>query len=160
MTIIKAWAVVAACILMPMAASAQMADQVEIKDITDKYDMGVTRQPSFSLIDLSRLHLSHSYSVSFFSGSSASGSQALYNGTVTYQIAQPLTLTLNLGILHDPGAIFGGQSNFGANATFLPSGWLDWRPSENFRMSVGFETIPAYGYNNGMYNMGRYRYWR
>jgi hypothetical protein len=59
--------------------------------------------------------------------------------------------------MHDPSSVF-GDSKFSENAVFLPSGWLDWQPSKNFRMSIGFETVPAYynGYNRGYYyNPGR-----
>ena len=130
---------------LPVVSAAQMADRVEAKEVTQKYD-------------LSRLHLSHSYSISYISGGGFSGTQAMYNGTLQYELARPLTLTLNLGILHDPGALF-GDKNFSDNALFLPSGWLDWRPSKNFRMMVGFETVPASYYRGYYYYPGRYSDW-
>ena len=137
---------------------AQMSDRVEVKEATDRYHLGLTKPPSLPFFDLSRLNLSHSYSIGYFSGSGFSGTQAYYNGTIHYQLANPLTLTLNIGVLHDPGAVFGGK-NFNDNSMFLPSGWLDWRPSENFRMSIGFETVPAYYRGGDYYNPGRFRYW-
>lgn len=138
-------------------AMAQMADKAEVKEVTQKFDRGLTRQPSLPFFDLSRFDLSHSYSIGYFSGGGFSGSRAYYSGTLLYRIARPLTLTLNLGILHDPGAIF-GDKKFSDNSQFLPSGWLDWRPSDNFRMSIGFETVPAY-FHRGYYFPGRYQYW-
>jgi len=143
---------------LPVMVSAQMADQVEVKEVTGKYDLGLTKPPSLPFFDPSRFNLSHSYSIGYFSGSGYSGTQALYNGTVRYQIASPLMLTLNLGVLHDPGAIF-GDKKFSDNSRFLPSGWLDWRPSKNFMMSIGFETVPAYNRGGYFYNPGRSWYW-
>jgi hypothetical protein len=147
--------------ILPISAMAQMADQVEVKEVTEKYDLGLAKQPTLQFFDLSRFDISHSYSFGYFSGSGFSGSRALYNGTIRYQIANPLTLTLNLGVLHDPGAIF-GDKRLSDNSAFLPSGWLDWRPSKNFRMSIGFESLPAiYHYNRGYYfDTGRFWYSR
>jgi hypothetical protein len=151
------FAVFAVC-LMSTFATAQNANQAEVKEITQKYDMGLTKLPSLPLFDLSRIHFNQSYSIGFFSGGGMSGSQALYNGSISYQLAQPLTLTLNVGILHDPSALW-GNGTIGNKAKFLPSGWLDWRPSKNFMMSIGFESVPA-SYHNGYDWMGRYQPWR
>lgn len=141
-------------LVLPAMLPAQMTDQAEMKEITQEYDLGLSRRPSVPFLDLSRLNMSHAYSISFFSGNGQSGSMAMYNNTMTYKLADPLTLTLNLGILHNPGSLW-GEKSFTNNAVFLPSGWLDWRPSKNFSLSVGFETVPAY---NGYYNAGRYWY--
>jgi hypothetical protein len=156
----------AVVVLMPLAAIAQMTDKVEVKQITDKYDLGLTKRPSLPFFDLSRFHMTQSYSIGFFSGGGWSGTRGLYNNTITYQLANPLRLTLSMGILHDPSSLWGDKRSSNAT-TFLPSGWLDWRPSDNFRMLVGFETIPGnyyngyYGYGyNGYYGMGRYDPWR
>jgi hypothetical protein len=148
---------VAAFCFMSVMTMAQSVDQAEVKQITQKYDLGLSKPPSTPFFDLSRIHISQSYSIGFFSGGGTSGSQALYNGTLTYQLAQPLTLTLNMGILHDPSSLW-GNNRFGTSAKFLPSGWLDWRPSKNFMMSIGFETRPA-SYYNGYDWMGRYQPW-
>lgn len=145
-------------LMMGSVGFGQMVEKVEVKELTEKYDMGLGKQPSYSLFDLSRLNFAHSYSLSFFSGGGMSGSQGLYQGAFTYQLAKPLTLTLGLGILHDPGSLVSGDRRTNNNALFLPSGYLDWKPSENFRMSIGFETVPAYRYGHN--NLGRYSFWR
>jgi len=153
-------AIVIALMAMPMLVSAQMADEVEVKEVTEKYDLGLSRRPSVSLIDLSRLDFSHSYSLSYFSGGAYSGTMGYYSGTMRYRIADPLTFTFNLGILHNPGSLFGGSGSFSRNSMFLPSGRLDWRPSDKFRMSIGFETVPAYYNHRGYYYYpGRYFDW-
>jgi hypothetical protein len=147
-------------LMIPLTALAQMADEAEVKEVTAKYDLGLTKSPSLPFLDLSRLDISHAYSISYFSGSGYSGTQGFYSGSMQYQLAKPLTLTLNLGILHDPGA-FVGHKSFSENSAFFPSGWLDWRPSENFRLSIGFQSVPAYR-NGGHYynNPGSLSYWR
>lgn len=145
-------------VLLTVPLLAQQIDRAEIKQVTEKYDLGLSKRPSLPMFDLSRINLSHAYSFGFFSGGGTSFSRGLYSGSMTYQIAQPLTLTLNLGILHDPSAIW-GDKRIGNSARFLPSGWIDWQPSNNFRLSLGFETIPAY-YHTGYGMTGRYRDWQ
>ena len=159
MRLTRTIAIIAGLLAIPVMVSAQMADEVEVREVTEKYDLGVSQGPSIPLIDLSRLDFSHSYSLSYFSGSGQSGTMGFYSGTMQYRIADPLTFTFNLGILHDPGTLFGSGS-FSRNSVFLPSGRLDWRPSDNFRMSIGFETVPAYYNNRGYYYYpGRYFDW-
>jgi len=157
MTVMRSIIISVMILLFPLSASAQMTDKAEISQINQKYDLGLSKRPSFPWLDLSKLHFSQSYAVSFFSGNGYSGSQALYNGTIVYQLSHPLTLSLNMGILHDPSALWGSQSLTSTTA-FLPSGRLDWRPSENFLMSIGFETVPAF-YNGCLYDR-RYGFWR
>lgn len=155
----KFW-VILVVVMIPLGAVAQMVDQVEVKEITQKYDMGLTKRPSLSFLDPSRLNLSHSYGISFFSGGGQSGSVGMYSGSLTYQLARPLTLTLGLGIAHSPGALWGDKSADN-QARYFPSGRLDWRPTENFRMTIGYERVPVYQYGNGSYyRNGRYSYWR
>ncbi|MEZ5358178.1 MAG: hypothetical protein R3F48_05045 [Candidatus Zixiibacteriota bacterium] len=144
--------------LIPAMSFAQMSETAEVKQITGKYDMGVTKTPSVSFLDLSRLNISHSYSIGYFSGGGVSGSQAMYNGTIRYQLANPLMLTLNFGILHDPSALWGGQSQLGTQTKIYPSGQLDWKPSENFRMQLGFYSSP--GTYISPFSLGGYDYWR
>jgi hypothetical protein len=93
-------------------------------------------QSAFSLIDLSRVRWSHSYSVSFFSGQSYSGSVGLLSSSMFYDISPKLSLALNVGVVHNAGAIWGDQNN---NATILPGFRLDYRPSEKFQMSLIFQ---------------------
>lgn len=143
--------------LLPLSSWAQMADRAEVKEVTQKYDMGLSQKPSLPWFDLSRLQLSHSYSIGFFSGNGTSGSRGMYSGTLMYKIADPLTLTLNVGILHDPVGLF-SNNGLGQKAVVLPSGWIDWRPSKNFMLSVGFETLPVYD-RSGYYSSWRYPYW-
>lgn len=137
---------------------AQMADEAELKDINEKYDDGLTQRPSLSFFDLSKFRMRQSYGISFYSGDGYSGSYAVYNNMISYQLARPLTLTLNFSILHNPGNLWNDKP-LGESARFFPSGYLDWRPSENFHLSIGFEQRPAYYDGNYFYNPGRYWLW-
>jgi hypothetical protein len=108
----------------------------------------------FSLLDPSRFHLSHSYSISYFSGSGYSGSVGLYMGTLEYQLSRPLTLRVGLGYLHQPLGFSSSSQVLGGDQV-LPSFRLDFRPSDAFHFMVDYRTIPSTLYN---YRSGWRRY--
>jgi hypothetical protein len=107
----------------------------------------------FRLFDPSRLTMRHSYSVSYFSGSSSrSGSIGMYMNSIGYQVSRPLYLQLDLGIVHNPGALWGSPSG-PAGAQLRPNLFLRYAPSPRFQLIVDFRTVPAfyhsYGYGYG-----------
>lgn len=103
---------------------------------------------AFSLLDPSKLKISHSYSFGYFSGGRSSGSIGMYMSTIEYQIYQPLTVRLGLGYLH-PGFI--GNSNIDINSRILPNFSLRYTPSSNFSLSIDVLTVPEYYYLNRYY---------
>ncbi len=110
----------------------------------------------FRLLDPSRLKMSQSYTMSYFSGSGNSGSVGLYMNTIEYQFARSLTVRLGLGYLHQPLGFLqnsGGQSAL-SEGRFLPNMSIDFRPSSKFRMRLDFRTVPTYGGNNGLSRYG------
>ncbi len=135
----------------------QMADQAEIQSVKEDYLGLKPASKPFSLIDLSKLHFSHSYSFTFFSGGGTSGSVGLYTGSMLYEISHSLSLDFQLGIAHDPSALFG--NNAVTNASFYPAVNLDYHPSKNFRLSIGFETVPGF-YQNPYSNPYYFNNWR
>ena len=119
--------------------------------LSPAFGVPAVRNP-FSLLDLSRVKWSHSYSVSFFSGGGGSGTLGILNSTMFYPISNSLSLTVNLGIAHSGGAIWGDA---GSKALLLPGFHLNYHPSENFQMSVTFQRVaggvgpyyaPGYGW--------------
>jgi len=133
-------------------ALAQTVDEAEMNNMKKDYlGMQPAAKP-FSLIDLSRLQWSHSYSVTYFSGSDHSGSMGMYAASVFYELSPALSLDILLGIAHDPGALF--NQNTPVNAAYYPSIHLDYHPSNNFRVSVGFVSHP--GFYNPYYFNKRY----
>lgn len=99
----------------------------------------------WGLLDPSRFRMRQSYSVSYMSGSSGSGSLGFYVNNIEYKLFDPLTLHVGLGYMHQP---FGSR---GANSAglsvddgfFLPSAGLNWRPSDNFQLLVDFRQYPS-----------------
>lgn len=106
----------------------------------------------FSLLDFSRITWSNSYSVSFFSGGNSSSSLGIWNTSMMYEVSSKLSLAVNVGIAHNPGAIWGDANN---SADVLPGFLLDYHPSKNFSISIGMQTYKGtYGYRNPYYSNG------
>jgi len=119
--------------------SAQQSDVASLQESTASARTGLGINPAvtpYSLLDLSRINWSHSYSVAFFSGRGSSGSVGLWRTTMDYDISSKLHLSVNLGVLHNPGALWG---NTEAGATVLPGFRLDFRPSDNIFMSISVQ---------------------
>jgi hypothetical protein len=143
-------------LIVTASVSAQFTDKSELETINKDYLGLKPVDKPFSLIDFSRLYWTHSYSMTFFSGAGSSGSVGMYTGNVFYEITPNLSLNMNIGIAHNPGSLFDRTQN--TNAVFLPGGRLDYRPSENFHISMGFNT---YSGNSGLYPYNYYHspYW-
>jgi hypothetical protein len=136
--------IITSAVLLAGACLAQQADVASLKGTSSSSLTGLGVSPAstpFSLIDLSRIKWSHSYSVAFFSGGGTSSSAGLWNTSLDYEISSKLFLSLNMGVLHNPGAIWGRTES---NATFLPGFRLDYRPSNNFMMSVSVQQAAGY----------------
>lgn len=142
------------CVLMlTLSATAQKADVAALQNVASQNPVGLKPGTSlFSLIDLSKIRWSNSYSVSYFSGGSASGSMGLLHTSMFYPISSKLNLTVDLGLAHD---ISGNLTASGRSATIVPGFSLDYRPSRNFSLSLNYRTynglIGPYGYRGAGY---------
>lgn len=143
-------------VLLPTLALSQFIEESSQVGTNSKVSFGLRPAPTpFSLLDLSRVRWSHSYSVSYFSSGLGSATAGLLNTTMFYDFSPKLSLALNLGLVHDPGALFGnGVRN--ANSSLLPGFALDYHPSDKFRMSIIYQQVnggyaPYYGRSRSWY---------
>ncbi|MBN1827505.1 MAG: hypothetical protein JW958_14750 [Candidatus Eisenbacteria bacterium] len=105
----------------------------------------VFRLPSQSLsgiLDPTKLSLSNSVSFVYASGSGRAGMSGLYQNRLSYQLADPLTLTVLLGYEYtSPLRRTFGEPDEGGR--FLPGFTLSYRPSDKFLMRVQYRTVPS-----------------
>ncbi len=109
----------------------------------------------FRLFDPSRLTMRQSYSVSYMTGGGVSRSVGMYMNSIGYQIARPLYVQFDLGIVHDPGSLFGG-GNVSHGARILPNFMLRYTPSPKFQLIVDVRTMPG---SQGYYGAPGYGYY-
>jgi hypothetical protein len=114
----------------------------------------------FSFLNPNRFSMSQSYSMNFASGSYGSTSAGLYLNTLSYKLADPLTLSADVGFhtpLYSSGAFarggLSGKSGFQdpsqGSSLVLPRVGLEYRPSKNTTLSLqlinGQDAYKAYG---------------
>jgi hypothetical protein len=159
--------IIAFTLFMALLAVSSWAQDVEVAKLRDAASANAlgTRPASnpFSLLDLSKMSWSHSYTFGFVSGAGTSGSMGILNNTMFYEFSPALSLRLDIGIMHNSGAIWGDANN---DATLLPGFQLDYHPSDKFSLTVGMTRynpavmpyyMPSFGY--GRYNNSwRYQY--
>lgn len=138
-----------ACVLaaLPAAATAQM--QNAVSNHNTLLDNPIKK--SFSLLDPRRIKIDHAYSFSYFSGGGYSGSVGIYLSSIQYQIAKPLTLRVGLAYAHDPSTLFGQKLGGLVQEGLYPSFQLDYRPSSNFYLGIGYQRVPYSPYHNPYY---------
>ncbi|MFH1278534.1 MAG: hypothetical protein ABIK65_09165 [Candidatus Eisenbacteria bacterium] len=96
------------------------------------------------ILDPAKLSVSHemSYFYSTGSGSVPGGGLGLYQNRLTYQVADPLRITLHLGyqFASPVGSTYGGDQS--ANA-FLPGLSISYRPTENTLVRFDYRQLPG-----------------
>lgn len=119
-------------------------------------DGGGSSVSGFSLLNPNRFSMHQSYSVNFASGSFGSSSAGLYLNTLSYRLADPLTLSADVGfytpLYASPsmGMSKGGfqDPRLGSSLVFPHIG-LEYKPSENSTISLhlfnGRDAYKAYG---------------
>ncbi|MBN1541937.1 hypothetical protein JW992_07295 [candidate division KSB1 bacterium] len=92
-------------------------------------------------LDPSRLHISHSYSMNYFTAGGHGMTQGLYLNTLTYEFDSPLTVSVQWGLAHQP---FGNSSSEPVlqNSPFLSQARLLYQPSENTFFEFRFQRVP------------------
>jgi hypothetical protein len=128
-----------ATLLFAVSVSAQHVDRATLQQVSSMNPIGMkTSSALFNLIDLSKIRWANSYSVSYFSGGLNNGSMGMLHTSMLYPFSSKLNLMVDLGVAH---GISGNLSAPGRNVSLLPSFWLDYRPSKNFSLSFGYQTI-------------------
>lgn len=149
----KTLVVLFSVMVLVVSVSAQRADVATLRDAASSNPVGLKAGNSlFSLIDLSKIRWSNSYSMSYFSGGGMSGSMGTLHTSMFYPISSNLNLMLDLGVAH---GISGDLNRPGQNVSLLPSFWLGYRPTKNISMSISFQSfnglISPYGYRGAGY---------
>jgi hypothetical protein len=125
------------------------------KDLVQPDFSNVLTQPThpnslFSFIDPSKLHMSHSISMSYSTFGGKSVLMNSYVNTIDYQINDQLFLRTNLGIMASPYNTLPNNS-FLNNQQFFGGAELNYKPDQNTVFTLRFDSMP--------YNYYRSSYW-
>ena len=126
---------------VPASHSQNLADQTT--NLTSTHLNSLTPNNSrFSLLDLSRLKIHNSYTVSYLSAGNRSGTFGLLVTSFEYQLSNPLNIQVDLGYLHQPFSM--GHNNIDFNSRILPNVRINYNPSPYFNLSVNFMSMGNY----------------
>jgi len=143
-------------ILLPIGVMAQFKTQAKPVGFADRLK---TDQSRFGIlgIDMSRFSMSHSYSMSYMSMGGKGITQGLYLNTMSYQFSIPLTVSLQLGMAHNPFAGMGenGTASILQNGMFVSGAQLKYKPTENTTIQFDFRNMPYTNYYPGAYMRSR-----
>ena len=132
---------------MPVLAFAQFRNQPAHEQTVDQYLRNPQNSLGFptnvgSLLDPSRMHWQHSYSMAYATTGQGSVMQGTFTTDMIYELSRPLTLMFRLGYIHEPlntylpsgmapqGQVFGGAG-------------LVYRPTKNMVFQLEFQRIPG-----------------
>src|SRR6056297_2967366 len=150
----------AIALLSVSAADAQLR-----KDLTphsnDSFGTSVTHTTkpgsAGSWMNLLNMTMSHSYSMSFSNFGGQTQNLNAYTNSMYFDVSDKLDAQLNVSLLHSPfGNSFNNNNNLGTQI-IIDSARIDYKFSENTRISVEFSQNP-YRNSFGGYNspFGRY----
>jgi hypothetical protein len=150
----KIFIILVLVIVLPSVLSAQLKRQDKPVEIKKELLQPSNQYLGFSLIDPSRLTMSHSVSMSYFSTGGRGLSQTMYLNTLQYQIASPLKMTLQWGIQNYPHNSFSQNNPAFQNGFFISGAELKYQPSDKFEMRFQYRSMP--GLNNPNYRRDRF----
>jgi hypothetical protein len=138
----KALSIVLVSITLYLIVVVTGFSQNQANQPKDQNYLGLSPQsPSFSLLDPSRLKMTQSYTISYFSSKSSQGSLGLYANTIQYQLSKPLTVWIGLSYLHQPFSWLKSQ-NISTKGRILPNFMLEYKPNSNFYFLIKFSSLP------------------
>lgn len=95
-----------------------------------------------SLLDPSKLSISHSYSMSFSRFGNQSLNQGLYLSTIQYQPTDAVEMQLRIGMLHQPF----GQSPLNQDTNgkvFIQRAMMRYRPTPSMTLTFDYQVLPS-----------------
>lgn len=99
----------------------------------------------FGLLDPSKMHMHHSFSMSYGTMGGNGLMLGSYMNTMLYQITDNLKLRTNLGIMTSPYHTFGAQSPLN-KPQFFGGAQLDYKINDNMNVMLRIDSAPYYYY--------------
>jgi hypothetical protein len=108
-------------------------------------------------INPNNFRMFHSYNMSFNSFGGNSVALGVYTNSMFYQITDPLSMQVDVSLVHSPYNSFGKEFQNDFNGIYVSRAALNWRPTENFMVNIEYRNMPiGLGYLNPYYRYSRY----
>ncbi len=103
----------------------------------------------FGWFDPGKLKMSQSYSLSYQSFGQNGLALGVYTNSLSYQISDPLSVQMDVSVMHSPYNTFGDKLGKSLSGIFLSRAQLNYKPSENTLFQIQFRQVPASLYYGG-----------
>jgi hypothetical protein len=145
-------------LLLPLLAFGQLKETAAPQHFSKL--LTTDPQPSRGLagwlgLNPARFSMSQSYSLSYLSFGGRGFSQGVYLNTMQYQLANPLSMSVQWGMAHQPFASAGLPGIYG-NGLFFSGANLEYKPSEKFRIGLSIDSYPPGTLSPNAYDFNRY----
>ncbi len=140
-------------LVLPTLTWAQLKEQNKPISFSQLLTQGLAAPKGLAgLLGLNpnRFSMQHSYSLSYLSSRGDGYSQGMYLNTMSYQIADPLSVSLQWGMMNQPLSSLGTtplyQSGF-----FFSGANLEYKPSDKFSIGLQINSQPQSNYYSPYY---------
>ena len=116
----------------------------------------------FGWFDPGKLKMTQSYSLSYQTFGQNGLALGIYTNSLSYQVSDPLSLQMDVSVMHSPYNSFGDKFGKSLSGIYLTKAELNYRPSDNTLFQIQFRQLPAalyyggYGYGSSYWGLDRY----
>ncbi len=111
----------------------------------------------FGWFDPSKLKMAQSFSMSYQTFGNQGLALGVYTNSLSYQISQPLSLQMDVSVVHSPYSSLGGDFSKSLSGIYLSRAELNYKASDNMLFQIQYRQLPASLYLGG-YGFGG-SYW-
>lgn len=103
----------------------------------------------FGWFDPGKLKMAQSFSMSYQTFGKQGLALGMYTNSLSYQVSEPLSLQMDVSVMHSPYSSLGGDFAKSLSGIYLTRAELNYRPSENTLFQIQFRQLPASLYYSG-----------
>ncbi|HEY6950987.1 MAG TPA: hypothetical protein VI758_01200 [Bacteroidota bacterium] len=103
----------------------------------------------FGWFDPGKLKMSQSYSLSYQTFGQNGMALGVYTNSLSYQISKPLSVQMDVSLMHSPYNTFGDKFGKSLTGVYLSRAELNYKPSDNTLFQIQFRQLPASLYYGG-----------
>ncbi len=116
----------------------------------------------FGWFDQSKLQMRQSYSLSYQTFGQNGLALGVYTNSLSYQISDPLSVQMDVSVMHSPYNSFGDKLGKSLSGIYLSRAQINYKPSDNTLFQIQFRQLPSslyyggYGYGDPYWGFDRY----
>lgn len=135
-----------------LSVNAQFRDDLDNKvSIREGFINPETSNNLFGFIDPSKFSMNHQVSMSYSTFAGQGVALGVYTNSMRYDFSDNFNFQVDASIVNSPYNTIGDGFTNNINGIYLSRAAVNFKPSENTRISLEFRQLPG-GYYNNYYN--------